>query len=44
MVVKNGVYGARQSERGNALSSDDDPDLTTRRHSLNLAWAAASCA
>jgi hypothetical protein len=32
------------SSKGNALSKVDDPDFTTRRHSLNFAWAAASWA
>ena len=33
-----------EREREHALSNDDEPDWTTRRHSLNLARAAASWA
>ena len=34
----------KHKHKEHALSNDDEPDLTTRRHSLNLAWAAASWA
>ena len=37
-----GEEGVREGRH--ALSNDDDPDWTTRRHSLNLARAAASWA
>jgi hypothetical protein len=42
--IVSGVDDGDGSSEGNALSNVDDPDLTTRRHSLNFAWAAASWA